>query len=87
MIDTKDLLHKIQLNTGLDKRKTEQLYKAFILTVKQNNMNLKEVNLEGLGLIVPKKHMEFVYTDRQTGQELLYPPRISVRFKPVKYSL
>ncbi len=87
MIDTKDLIHKVQLNTGLDKRKAEQLYKAFILAVKQNNMNLKEVNLEGIGSIVPKKHLEFVFTDRQSGQELLYPPRIAVRFKPVRYSL
>ncbi len=87
MIDTKDLLHKVQLNTGLDKRKTEQLYKAFILAVKHNNMNLKEVDLEGVGYIVPKKHLEFVFTDRQSGQELLYPPRIAVRFKPVRYSL
>ncbi|MCF0179301.1 MAG: HU family DNA-binding protein [Bacteroidales bacterium] len=76
----KELLTEIHKKTKLDKQQVSALVSALEHILVEEAISGQTVEIEGLGQFISHKHPEFIKTDEETGQSVLYPPRISYRF-------
>lgn len=79
-MDHKKFILELQKRTGLDKSRLNALLKSTREVLCEQAINLNQVELEGVGLLEPKKKLEFIHEDRHTGEQILYPPRLVLHF-------
>ena len=76
----KEFLTEIHKKTKLDKQQVSALVSALEHILVEEAISGQIVEIEGLGQFISHKHPEFIKTNEETGETLLYPPRISYRF-------
>jgi len=76
----KELLTEIQKKTKMDKQQVSAMVSALEHILVEEAISGQTVEIEGLGQFTSHKHPEFVKTNEETGETILYPPRISYRF-------
>ncbi|MEG0949143.1 MAG: HU family DNA-binding protein [Bacteroidales bacterium] len=81
-MDHKKFILELQKRTGLDKSRLNLLLKTTEEVMREQAINLNTVSLDGLGCLEPRKRLEFVHEEIQTGKKTLYPPRIVLHFTP-----
>ncbi|MDO5569899.1 MAG: HU family DNA-binding protein [Bacteroidales bacterium] len=81
-MDHKKFMLELQKRTGLDKSRLVSLLKTTQEVIYEQQINLNSIYLDGIGEIVPKKRLEFIYKNPRNQEVVLYPPRITVHFKP-----
>lgn len=81
-MDHKKFLQELQKRSGLDRNRLQELLKATENVIQEQAVNLNSVSLDGLGTFEPRKRLEFIHENRETGEQILYPPRIVIHFTP-----
>lgn len=81
-MDHKKLITELQKRSGLDKSRLNSLLLATERVICEQAIYLNHVSLGPLGVFESQKKLEFVYENPQTGEQVLYPPRIILRFIP-----
>lgn len=76
----KDLLTEINKRTNLDKQQVSALVSSMLKIMAEEAISGNIIEIDGLGQFVSHKHPEFVKSNDETGEVVLYPPRISYRF-------
>ncbi len=79
-MDNKKLISELQKRSGLDKSMINAIYKTMLQVISEQCINLNDVSIDNIGKFIPKKRLEFTHKDPETGNTLLYPPKISVKF-------
>jgi Bacterial DNA-binding protein. len=80
-MDHKKFMLELQKRSGLNKSRLISLLKATQEVIYEQQINLNTVHLEGIGELVPKKRLEFIYKNPRNNGVVMYPPRITVHFK------
>lgn len=75
----KDFLLNVQKLCQIDASHCSVLLNALCRLMSQAAVEQIPVTLSGLGKFLSHKHPEYIQEDPQTGQQTLYPPRISYR--------
>ncbi len=78
----KEFLNELQKSCHADHHQCASLLNALIKLMAQAAIDQISVTLPGLGTFNSHKHPEYIQEDQQTGQQTLYPPRISYRMQP-----
>ncbi|MBQ0057192.1 MAG: HU family DNA-binding protein [Bacteroidales bacterium] len=76
----KEFLSELQKRSGMDRQMCSALLSATEKLMVEEATMLVPVRFEGLGEFVPTKHPEYIDQNPETGQSVLFPPRISYRF-------
>lgn len=76
----KELLTEINKRTNLDKQQVSALVSSMLKIMAEEAISGNIIEIDGLGQFVSHKHPEFVKSNDETGEVVLYPPRISYRF-------
>ena len=76
----KELLSEIHKKSKLDKSQVSALVSALIRLIAEEAVAGNSVEIDGLGQFVSHRHPQYVKTNEETGETILYPPRISCRF-------
>jgi nucleoid DNA-binding protein len=79
-MDSKRFVVELQKRSGLDRGRLKELLRALRDIIRLRAIGQEQVVIAGLGRFEGHKRMEFEYDDRTTGETLLYPPHIGVRF-------
>ena len=80
-MEHKELMQELQRRTQADAQQCSMLLAALERVLADEAIALREVEMEGVGRFVSRKHPEYVSEDSETGDVILYPPRISYRFQ------
>lgn len=80
-MEHKELMQELQRRTQLDAARCSMLLTTLERVMADEAIGTREVEMEGLGRFVSHKHPEYVEEDPETGEQVLYPPRISYRFQ------
>jgi nucleoid DNA-binding protein/nucleoid-associated protein YgaU len=83
----KEIRAEVQRLSGLDKATCSLLWSGLERVFREEVIHGVTIDVEGLGTFLPHKHPEYLQDDPATGQVLLYPPRITCRFRPVDAAL
>ena len=75
----KDFLLNVQKLCHLDSSQCTMLLTSLCRLMSQAGVEQVPVTIPGLGTFSSRKHPEYIQEDPQTGQQTLYPPRISYR--------
>lgn len=75
-------MNELHKRTRLDKSTINKLLKGVHEIIRDQIVNQNEVELESVGTLAPKKRLEYLYENCKTGERILFPPRISIRFIP-----
>lgn len=81
IMDHKEFLAEVQKRSGLDKHTCAALLSAAEKLLVEKAVDLVPVELEGIGVFVSTKHPEFIQENQDTGETVLYPPRITYRLQ------
>ena len=81
-MDSKKFIQELQKESGLDKALLNKMLSVLGDLIRENGVNLRSVDIPGIGVLEPKKRPEFVYEDKVTGEILLYPPKVVIKFRP-----
>jgi len=76
----KEFLSNLQHKSKFDKQQTSALLSALTHILANEAIAGNIVEIDNLGQFVSHKHTEFVQKSKETGESILYPPRISYRF-------
>ncbi len=76
----KDFLTEIHKKTKMDKQQVSALVSALEHILVEEAISGQVVEIDGLGQFISHKHPEYIQTNEETGESVLYPPRISYRF-------
>ena len=77
----KDFTTYLQKSCHLDRQQCAVLLNAVGKLMAQAGVEQIPVTLPGLGTFVSHKHPEYIANDPETGQQTLYPPRITYRMQ------
>lgn len=77
----KEFLSEVQKLSSLDRQQCSTLLKALTKVMVKEAIEQNAVSLDGLGQFVSSKHPEYIQEDPETGETVMYPPRISYRFQ------
>lgn len=64
----------------MDKQQVSALVSALEHILVEEAISGQVVEIDGLGQFISHKHPEYIQTNEETGESVLYPPRISYRF-------
>jgi nucleoid DNA-binding protein/nucleoid-associated protein YgaU len=78
----KEVLADIQHRSALDKATCSLLLSGLERALQEEMIHATTIRLPGLGLFIPHKHPEYEQEESETGDIVLYPPRITCRFQP-----
>lgn len=78
----KEFLNELQKSCHADHHQCASLLNALIKLMAQAAIDQIPVTIPGLGTFNSHKHPEYIQEDHLTGQQTLYPPRISYRMQP-----
>lgn len=73
---------RLAKNTETSAKDASQLTAALLDIITESLASDKNVAIPGFGTWESEKTMEYVDTDKETGNKTLFPPRINVTFKP-----
>lgn len=76
----KEFLAELQKKTSLDKQQVSALVAALSHAIAEEAISGNNVDINGLGQFVSHKRPEFIKTNPETGETVLYPPQITCRF-------
>lgn len=76
----KDFLSEVQKSSKLDRQQTSALVSALEHILAEQAIAGNVVSLNNFGQFISHKHLEYVVDNAETGESVLYPPRISYRF-------
>ena len=76
----KEFLTELHKKSKLDKSQVSALVSALNRIIAEEAIAGNAVEIEGLGQFVSHKHPEYVQANEETGETVLFPPRISCRF-------
>lgn len=79
-MDHKEFISELQKRCGLDKQSCSALLSATERLLVENAIELVPVDFEGFGQFVSSKHPEYIQENTETGEVVMYPPRITYRF-------
>jgi len=79
---TKDLIAKIAEQTGMTKRRVEELLNATTSVMMEKMLEGKSVQLPGLGALEIKTKSSRLIVHPRTGERTQVPERQQVTFKP-----
>ena len=79
---TKELLGKIAEETGLNKKRTEELLAASNSVIRENLMSGNAVQLQGLGSMEIKTKKERTMVHPRTGERTIVPSKNQLVFHP-----
>ncbi|MBO4754330.1 MAG: HU family DNA-binding protein [Bacteroidales bacterium] len=77
----KDFITYLQKSCHLDRQQCTMLLTALSRLMAKAGVEQIPVTLPGLGTFVSHKHPEYIKEDPATGQQTLYPPRITYRMQ------
>jgi len=77
----KDFITYLQKSCHLDRQQCTMLLTALSRLMAKAGVEQIPVTLPGLGTFVSHKHPEYIKEDPSTGQQTLYPPRITYRMQ------
>lgn len=75
----KDFLYSVQKACQLDNTQSSLLLNSLCRLMSQAGVEQVPVTISGLGTFQSHKHPEYIQTDPKTGQQTLFPPRITYR--------
>lgn len=78
----KDFITYLQKSCHLDRQQCAVLLNAVGRQMANAGVEQIPVTLPGLGTFASHKHPEYIANDPETGQQTLYPPRITYRMQP-----
>ena len=82
----KDFLNEVQKTCHADQHLCATLLGALQKLMLQAAIDQIPVTVQGLGTFTSYKHPEYIQEDEQTGEQTLFPPRISYRMQAVSTS-
>ena len=77
----KDLFNSLQKSCHIEHQQITMLLNALSRLMAQAGVEQVPVTLPGLGTFTSHKHPEYIKDDPSTGQQTLYPPRITYRMQ------
>ena len=77
----KDFIPYLQKSCHLDRQQCAVLLNAVGKLMAQAGVEQIPVTLPGLGTFASHKHPEYIANDPETGQQTLFPPRITYRMQ------
>jgi DNA-binding protein HU-beta len=80
---TKDLIGLIANASGMSKKDTEQLLSTTNAIVRENLMDGKSIQLQGIGTLEIKERKERVIVHPRTGERTYVPSKNQLVFRPV----
>jgi len=80
---TKEFIGLITQASGLSKKETEQLLTTMNAIVRENLMDGKAIQLQGLGSFEIKERKERVIVHPRTGERTFAPSKNQLVFRPV----
>ncbi|MCM1483375.1 MAG: HU family DNA-binding protein [Muribaculaceae bacterium] len=78
----KELYRRLAEAAGCDIKEAEELLSATVLSLSELCASMDAVAVPGFGTFMPVKKEECVTTNAQTGERVLNPPAIKVKFNP-----
>lgn len=81
-MNKRDLVDVLVDTTGLEKQNVAKTIDAFILAVKDTMAKNKKIRMRGLGVFYPITQSSRPVRNPKTGEEMMFIPRNSFRFKP-----
>lgn len=81
-MNKKILVDVLAEKTGLQKQNVAKTINAFIDTVKEEIALNNKVSMRGFGVFYPVFQNERPVRNPQTGEEMMFTPRNSFKFKP-----
>jgi len=80
---TKEFIGLVSNESGLSKKETEQLLTTINAIVRENLMDGKAIQLQGLGAFEIKERKERVIVHPRTGERTNVPSKNQLVFRPV----
>ena len=80
---TKDLIGRVAEQTGLTKKRVEELLSANNAIIRETLMSGRAIQLQGLGSLEIKKRKERTIVHPKTGERTIVPSKEQLVFKPV----
>lgn len=80
---TKEFIGLVSNESGLSKKETEQLLTTMNAIVRENLMDGKAIQLQGLGAFEIKERNERVIVHPRTGERTIVPSKNQLVFRPV----
>ncbi|MDE6190610.1 MAG: HU family DNA-binding protein [Muribaculum sp.] len=81
-MENKALLHSLSTAMGRDIKDVTALLDTLGAVMKERLSDMDTIAIPGFGEFEPVKEDEHIDTDPTTGERMLIPPSISVKFKP-----
>lgn len=82
LMDNKNITTVLAQTLGRDTRDINALLEGLGAIIKERCGNMDAIAVPGFGTFEPVKEEEYVAPDPETGRATLYPPKISLSFKP-----
>lgn len=80
-MDHKEFVSRVQQRSGLDKQQCAMLLNCFERIIQDEALNMVDVEIDNFGKFESHKHPEYIQENNETGEVVLYPPRITCRFR------
>ena len=80
---TKEFIGLVSNESGLSKKETEQLLTTMNAIVRENLMDGKAIQLQGLGAFEIKERKERVIVHPRTGERSVSPSKNQLVFRPM----
>lgn len=80
---TKEFIGLIAENTGMTKKDVEHLLSTTNAIIRENLMDGKTIQLQGLGALEIKERKERVIMHPKTGERMISPSKNQLVFRPV----
>lgn len=81
-MNKRDLVDVLVDRTGLEKQAVIKTIEAFVLTVEDTMAKNERIRIRGLGVFYPIVQTTRLVRNPKTGEEMMFTPRNSFRFKP-----
>lgn len=81
-MENKAIIHSLAAAMGRDTKDISALLESLGAVIKEHLCDMETIAIPGFGEFEPVKEDEHIETDTSTGERMLIPPAISVRFNP-----
>ncbi len=81
-MDHKAVTGQLAKILGRDSKDITALIDGLATTMRDNLCDMNTVALPGFGEFIPEKEDEHIQNDLSTGQQILIPPSINIKFSP-----
>lgn len=81
-MDNKAIINSLSAAMGRDSKDITSLLDSLSAVIKERLSDMDTIAIPGFGEFEPVKEDERIDTDPTTGQKMLIPPAINIRFNP-----